>query len=114
MAYGFPCGDYIVRYKDGTETVLPIRFEYNIRRFDVPSINRATNDNRYVYRLDEGNGSNVFLYQWEWVNPRPDEPIVEVIARHDNELDVSLILFAVSGRETLHTKPRTSRRIEMN
>lgn len=103
--YGFPCGDYVVRYEDGAELVLPIRFEYNIRRFDVPSINRTTNDNRYVHRLEDSNGSDVFLCQWEWVNPRPDKWIVEVVARHDNELDVSLMLFAVSGRDIFPRNP---------
>lgn len=96
--YGFPCGDYVVHYGDGTRSVLPVRFEYNIRRFDVPSINRATNDNRYVHTLEDANGSDVHLFQWEWVNPCPEKRIVRVDVQHDNELDVTLVLLAVSGR----------------
>jgi len=99
--YGFPCGDYIVRYDDGEEAVLPLRFEYNIRRFDVPTINRATNDNRHMHTLRDVDGNDVHLFQWEWVNPRPDRKIVQVIARHDNALDVSLVLFAISGRDVV-------------
>jgi hypothetical protein len=85
--YGFPCGDYMVRYEGRSESVLPLRFEYNIRRFNVPSINRATKD-----------GADVHLFQWEWVNPWPNKRIVYVDVRHDNELDVSLVLLAISGR----------------
>lgn len=97
--YGFPCGDYIIRYDDGKEAVSPLRFEYNIRRFDVPTVNRATNDNRHIHTLKDVDGNDVHLFQWEWVNPRPDKKIIQVIARHDDELDVSLVLFAVSGRD---------------
>lgn len=38
--YGFPCGDYVVRCEDGSQSVLPLRFEYNIRRFAVPRARR--------------------------------------------------------------------------
>ena len=99
--YGFPCGDYVVHYEDGTESELPLRFEYNIRRFDVPSINRATNDNRYIHTLKGPDGADAHLFQWEWVNPWPDKEIVCVDVRHDNKLDVSLVLLAVSGRNAV-------------
>ena len=99
--YGFPCGDYAVHYEDGSESVLPLRFEYNIRRFDVPSINRATNDNRYIHTLKGADGTDVHLFQWEWVNPWPNKRIVRVDVRHDNELDVSLVLLAISGRNAV-------------
>jgi hypothetical protein len=90
--YGFPCGDYVVHYEDGSQAILPLRFEYNIRRFDVPSVNRATNDNRYIHKLKAADGAEVHLFQWEWVNPRPDQKILSVDVRHDNELDVELVL----------------------
>ena len=77
---------------------MPIRFEYNIRRFDAPSVNRATNDNRYIHALEGADGADVHLFQWEWVNPSPHKQIARVEVRHDNVLDVSLILLAVSGR----------------
>jgi hypothetical protein len=32
------------------------------------------------------------------VNPKPDQEIVGVTAAHDHVLDVSLLVFAVSGR----------------
>jgi len=96
--YGFPCGDYVVHYEDGSNCILPLRFEYNIRRFDVPSVNRATNDNRYIHALKAVDGTEVHLFQWEWVNPRSDQRILSVSVRHDNELDVELVVFAISGR----------------
>jgi hypothetical protein len=34
----------------------------------------------------------------EWVNPRPEQIIQEIVFYHDSELDVSPILMAISGR----------------
>jgi hypothetical protein len=96
--YGWPCGNYVVQYADGSRAVLPVRLTNNIKRFDTASANRATLDNRYTWTIDDANGAPVHLFQWEWVNPRPDEEIVRVIAEHDGILDVSLSVFAVSGR----------------
>jgi len=96
--YGWPCGDYIVHYEDGETRKLPVRLSMNIRRFDTPSNNRATNENRYVLALKDANQKNVHLFQWEWVNPRPGKRITKLVMKHDHQLDVSLILFAVSGR----------------
>jgi hypothetical protein len=96
--YGWPCGEYVIRYDDGKEVIAPVRLTLNVKRFDTSSINRATNDNRHVLAVTDRNGNDVHLYQWEWINPRPTRRIVEVVARHDNELDVSLILFALSTR----------------
>ena len=96
--YGWPCGDYIVHYEDGETERLAVRLTMNIRRFDTKSNNRATNENRYVHALKDANQNNVHLFQWEWVNPHPEKRITKVEVRHDNELDVSLILFAISGR----------------
>jgi hypothetical protein len=96
--YGWPCGEYVVHYADGEKTVLPVRLTMNVKRFDTATLNRATNENRFVHTLKDCRGGDVHLYQWEWVNPRPDRRIVKVLARHDGQLDVSLVLFAVSGR----------------
>jgi hypothetical protein len=96
--YGWPCGEYVVHWDDGTHAVLPVRLTYNIKRLDTSSENRATNDNRFVWSVPDAAGDPVHLYQWEWANPKPDRDIVRVAARHDGELDVSLILLALSGR----------------
>jgi hypothetical protein len=96
--YGWPCGEYVVHYEDGDTALLPVRLTMNIRRFDTDSGNKSTNNNRYVLTVKDANQADVHLFQWEWVNPKPDKRILRVVARHDNELDVTLILLAVSGR----------------
>jgi len=96
--YGWPCGNYVVHYADGSRAVLPVRLTNNIKRFDTAGATRATLENRYAWTIDDANGEAVHLFQWEWVNPRPDEEIVRVVAQHDGILDVSLLVFAVSGR----------------
>ncbi|HUT94638.1 MAG TPA: glycoside hydrolase family 20 zincin-like fold domain-containing protein [Thermoguttaceae bacterium] len=96
--YGWPCGNYVVHYADGSQAVLPVRLTNNIKRFDTANATRATLDNRYTWTVDDANGEPVHLFQWEWVNPRPDEEIVRVVAEHDGILDVSLSVFAISGR----------------
>ena len=96
--YGWPCGNYVVHYADGSRAVLPVRLTNNIKRFNTASATRSTLDNRYTWTVDDANGAPVHLFQWEWVNPRPDEEIVSVTAEHDGILDVSLSVLAVSGR----------------
>jgi len=96
--YGWPCGNYIVHYADGSQAILPVRLTGNVKRFDTASATRATLDNRYTWAIEDANGEALHLFQWEWVNPKPDQEIVRVVAEHDNILDVSLLLFAMSGR----------------
>jgi hypothetical protein len=96
--YGWPCGNYVVRYADGSRAVLPVRLTMNVKRFDTASFTRSALDNRYTWSIDAADGRPVHLFQWEWVNPRPDAEIVGVDAEHDHLLDVTLVLFAVSGR----------------
>ena len=76
-----------------------MRLTNNIKRFDTASATRAALDVRYTWSLDDANGQPVHLFQWEWVNPKPDTEIVRVVAEHDNILDVTLLLFAISGRD---------------
>jgi hypothetical protein len=96
--YGWPCGNYAVRYSDGKQIVIPLRLPINIKRFDTAYFNRATNENRYIHVLKDCKQSNIHIFQLEWVNPRPEQMIREVVFYHDNELDVTPILMAVSGR----------------
>jgi len=96
--YGWPCGNYVVHYADGSQATLPVRLTMNVKRFDTASATRATLENRYAWSLDDANGRPVHLFQWEWVNPKPDQEIVRVVAEHDKVLDVTLLVFAVSGR----------------
>ena len=54
--YGWPCGNYVVQYADGSHAVLPVRLTNNIKRFDTASATRATLDNRYTWTIDDANG----------------------------------------------------------
>ena len=103
--YGWPCGNYVVHYADGSQAALPLRLTMNLKRFDTASGTRATLENRYAWPLDDANGRAVHLFQWEWVNPRPGEEIVRVVAEHDKIFDVSLLVFAVSGRSGRSSPP---------
>ena len=96
--YGWPLGDYVVHYRDGQTAVLPLRLGMNLKRLDTSPLNRATPENRYVHTLKDGNGKTVHLFQWEWVNPRPESEIEQVDVRHANSMGATLILMAVSGR----------------
>jgi len=97
--YGYPVGRYVVHYADGATATLPVRLSADIRRFDTSSKNRATNNNRYVYVVEDCDYDPVHLYQWEWVNPHPHKPIEKVVVEHENKLDVSMIVFSITGRE---------------
>jgi len=97
--YGWPCGGYTVHYADGATAALPIRITDNIKRWDTAAATRASLNCRYTWALDVAGHSPAHLFQWEWINPAPEKEIVRVVAEHDNILDVSLMLFAVSGRE---------------
>lgn len=96
--YGYPFGDYLVHYSDGTKEKLPIRLKRNIDWMDVNPLFRATVENRYVLPIKLSNGNYNFLYQWEWVNPHPEKEIVKVSYQDDKNFDFNLLLFAVSGR----------------
>ena len=97
--YGWPCGRYTVHYADGKAVALNVRLTMNVKRFDTDAANRATNENRFVHTLQDRRVGDVHLYQWEWVNPRPEEPIARVTVHPPRELDVTLVLLAISGRE---------------
>jgi hypothetical protein len=96
--YGFPVGRYLVKYSDGTEIKLKLRDGQNIHWLNSHPFFRATNDCRYTYPIKDILGNDLFLYQWEWVNPHPEKQIESVRMEPDNILKVTTMLFAVSGR----------------
>ncbi len=96
--YGWPCGHYVVHYADGSRAVLPVRLTNNVKRLDTAAATRAALEVRYTWTLRDANGRPVHLFQWEWINPKPEQPIEKVVVEHDNVIDVSLLLFAISGR----------------
>jgi Glycosyl hydrolase family 20, domain 2/Carbohydrate family 9 binding domain-like len=99
--FGPPSGNYIVHYADGSEEKLIIRIGLNIKHFNTKSLFRFTNQNRFIYSLKDKNNKDLYLYQWEWINPHPLKKITAISFIHDNEIDLSVILFALSGREVV-------------
>jgi hypothetical protein len=98
--YGYPAGDYIITYKDGSKEKLPVRIGENIQLFDVPWWARAVNNCRYEYYLKSNKGDYYFLYQWEWVNPCPEKEISQISwSAYSRKFKSNVFLFAVSGRK---------------
>ncbi len=95
--YGRPAGDYNVVYQDGSKVKLPLRLDDNIGKAVINPLFRTSIGCRYILPLKTFDGNNVFLYQWEWVNPHPDKKITG-IELTQSVVDFDLLLFAVSGR----------------
>ena len=95
--YGRPAGDYYAVYQDGSRAILPLRMHDNIWKTAVNPLFRMSIGCRYVMPLKTKDGNNLFLYQWEWINPNP-EKIITRIELTQTVVDFNLILFAVSGR----------------
>jgi len=97
---GFPCGDYEVEYEDGTSAKAGIRLFNNVYWMDSDPINALiTLDNRYVLSKKTTSGQELFLYQWEWVNPCPQKKIASVTCSNTYQFEFEVFLFALSGRE---------------
>jgi hypothetical protein len=96
--YGRPVGDYYVIYSDGTKVKLPLRMDDNIGETIINPIFRLCGNCRYIMPIKLSNRNDLFLYQWEWVNPYPKKEIKSVQLTQ-TVIDFNLLLFAVSGRE---------------
>ena len=100
-------GNYTVQYADGSRAVLPVRLTGNVKRFDTtaPATRAALETRLYVDAQRHCRIALSTLFQWEWINPHPEREIVGVVAEHDNLLDVSLVVLAISGRESFPLGP---------
>ncbi len=100
--YGYPYGQYLVKYADGSEIVLKLRHGDNILTADMGPLFRGSLNCRYILRLTADDYSTVCLYQWEWANPFPDREILTIQPAAEGVYPEELfktLLFAVSGRE---------------
>ena len=63
--------------------------------------NRFLHDVRYVWQLKDGKAP-FYLYQWEWVNPRPEMAIRSITCRNLGKIvpGIEHYLFAITLRET--------------
>ena len=96
--YGRPVGDYYVIYSDGTKVKLPLRMDDNISETIINPIYRLCGNCRYIMSIKLSNRNDLFLYQWEWVNPYPKKAIKSVQLTQ-TVVDFNLLLFALSGRK---------------
>jgi hypothetical protein len=95
-------GYYEVRYADELVSVHEIRYDENVGRWDV-GWSRAYYLGRPVVSGKLPSGGDAVLWASEWVNPRPDVPIVSVTLVGSPGPSVALpVLFGVTGVE----KPR--------
>jgi hypothetical protein len=101
-------GRYRIRYADGQETVLPIEYGHSIadahRRYAAPLPHPAYRHFGYVatYAADaafqgtDADGNDVTLYGFAWWNPRPNEPVDElVVEATEAEAEVPIQLWAL-------------------
>ena len=86
--------DIYARHAVNTGSALPRR-----TRSASPVQNRLLHDVRYVWQLKNGN-SPFYLYQWEWVNPRPETEIRSVSCRNLGNIvpGIEHYLFAITLR----------------
>jgi hypothetical protein len=95
-------GYYEVRYADDLVGVHEIRYDENVARWDA-GWSRAYYLGRPVVSGKLPSGRDAVLWASEWVNPRPDVPIVSVTLVGTPGPSVALpVLFGVTGVE----KPR--------
>ncbi|HBE00936.1 MAG: hypothetical protein A2096_13705 [Spirochaetes bacterium GWF1_41_5] len=98
--FGLPAGNYIIKYADTTEEIINIRIDNNINRlYEDNIILRDALNCRYKYVITDSKGRETYLHQWEWVNPHPEKKILSVTLKHDNLINLDVLLFALSGRE---------------
>ena len=104
---GLKSAIYTIHYADGKKLDIYSRHAVNNgsalpRRGRVTSEiqNRYLHDVRYVWQLKNGNDL-FFLFQWEWVNPRPKVEIRSISCRNLENIvpGISHYLFALTLRE---------------
>ena len=103
---GIKSAIYTIHYEDGKTLDIYARHAVNTgsalpRRTRTASVvqNRFLHDVRYVWQLKNGK-EPFYLYQWEWVNPRPETAIRSVSCRNLGKLvpGVEHYLFAITLR----------------
>ncbi len=96
--YGLRIGQYILRYKDGTESKHDILLGRNICLFKntVPA-SRYVKEGRCLYPLKSD--QSTALLQTEWVNPHPEKPVKSFEIVTDNS-NAPVILCGLTVRNT--------------
>lgn len=79
---GTPIGQYVVRYDDGSEEVIPINYGEEVRDWwyldgeAEPSRGKVvwTGDNAYATEI----GAHLRLYTSSWTNPKPNKTVKQI------------------------------------
>lgn len=102
-------GEYIVRYSDSTEVVIPVEYAGNIcvwmRRYAEPLPQEYYRHQGYIatYLSDPliqaktECGRDITILGYEWVNPYPDCEIHSISCRENGATDAGIILLGISG-----------------
>ena len=100
-------GTYTVQYSDGTEEVIPVEYDGNIRcwrdRFASPKPAQYYRHQGYVCTWTTDPvlcshteyGENVIVMGFEWKNPYPDKRIETVVCRETETSAAGLVLCGV-------------------
>ena len=105
---GIKSAIFTIHYADGKNFDIYARHAVNTgsalpRRTRTASMiqNRLLHDVRYVWPLKNGKAP-FYLYQWEWVNPRPETAIRSISCRNLGKIvpGIEHYLFAITLRET--------------
>ena len=102
-------GEYIVKYSDGKEVVIPVEYAGNIcvwtRPFAKPMPQQFYRHQGYVatYMSDPliqaktEDGKDITALAYEWVNPYPDSDIVSISCSGNDLTDTDILLLGISA-----------------
>jgi hypothetical protein len=96
---GLPLGSYLIEYADETTSKYTVCLGLDIYYLKTRPLGGGTVYNRCIYHAKDANGTNVFLYQSEWVNPYPDKEIKKVSFVDESRIPLKTAIFAISGRK---------------
>ncbi len=102
-------GEYIVKYSDNTEVVIPVEYAGNIcvwnRRYAQPMPQQYYRHQGYIatyfsdplIQAKSEYGQDITVFGYEWVNPYPDRKISSISCSGNNATDAGILLFGLSG-----------------
>ena len=102
-------GEYIIKYSDNREVVIPVEYAGNIsiwtRPYAKPMPQQYYRHQGYVatYLSDpiiqakSEKGEDITVLAYEWVNPYPDSEICSIRCNGNSDTDANILLIGVSG-----------------
>jgi len=102
-------GEYVIKYSDNTEVVIPVEYAGNIcvwsRRYAKPMPQQYYRHQGYIatylsdplIRAKTESGQDITVLGYEWVNPYPDKQIKAIYCSGNDSTDADILLFAISG-----------------